>query len=241
MSTRRSFIASAALTAALAAPAAAVAEDAAPKPAASPAPSAPPEAPLPPFAFDLKAFDRALGASTDHRHLFTSTKIAEGLVLGQMRGVVDAYEKIGVKPDGVKPVAVLYHGASVALAFDDTVWNEYFLPLQRKNAGDKEVAKDFATVVEAKTTGNPCLHATGKDNDASIEWLVKNCNAALFACDHATRGYAGFIAKELGLKHADVYAAMAAHLVPGAMLVPAGIWAVHAVQERRYTLLVSTL
>lgn len=60
-------------------------------------------------------------------------------------------------------------------------------------------------------------------------------------CNHATEGVASGVARKLGKNPADVYKTMSTHLVPNAMLVPAGVWAVHAVQERHYTFLPASL
>ncbi len=197
---------------------------------------------MPPLNFDMAAFDAALNTGAQHRHMFASVLIEGGLVLGQMRGVLDAYEEIGISAKAVHPVAVLYHGGSVLLAFDDAMWNDYFIPMQPKATKDlNEYAKDFDTIYTAgKTKGNPCLHKTGEKDDSSIESLVAD-GANFFVCNNATKGFASYIARTLKLNRLDVYRKLAAHLVPNAMLVPAGIWAVPAVQERRYTYQQSTL
>jgi hypothetical protein len=237
MSTRKNFLASSAALAALApATVAAAAPAPSPSPLATPA-SNPAMAPL---KFDLGAFDLSLATTATHKHLFTSVKIDGGEVFGAMRGTLDAYAGMGISLKDVKPAAVLYHGFAIALGFDDVVWNEYFLPLVAQNAADDrsmQVKKDFETVVDPKKKGNPCLHKTGGDDDTSIESLVADAGARIYMCNHATEGVASVIARKLSKNAADVYAKMSAHLVPNAMLVPAGVWAVHAVQEKRYTLL----
>jgi hypothetical protein len=48
-------------------------------------------------------------------------------------------------------------------------------------------------------------------------------------------------ATTLGKPFDDVYSDFAHHLVNNAMLVPAGVWAVHAIQEQRFTLLQTSL
>ena len=197
-----------------------------------------------PLKFDLGAFDLSLATTATHKHLFTSVKIDGGEVFGAMRGTLDAYVGMGISLKDVKPAAVLYHGAAIALGFDDVAWNEFFLPLLAQNATDDrtiEVKKDFETVVDPKKKGNPCLHKTGGDYDTSIESLVADAGARIYMCNHATEGVASIVARKLGKNASDVYETMKTHLVPNAMLVPAGVWAVHAVQEKRYTLLPTSL
>jgi hypothetical protein len=206
--------------------------------AATPSPKPTPEPSFPPLHFDLAAFDAVLNAATTHRHLFASTKIDGGEVFSAMRNTLDAYAEIGIASHDVFPVATLYHGGSVLLAFDDAMWNAYFIPLQKRAAvNPNDYTKDFNTVYDAKTRGNPCLHKTGSHDDASIETLVADAGARFFVCNNATKGFAAHLAHRLTLQPAKVYDDLAAHLVPNAILVPAGVWAVHAIQERRFTLL----
>jgi hypothetical protein len=206
--------------------------------AATPSPKPTPEPSLPPLHFDLAAFDAALNTAATHRHLFASTKIDGGEVFSAIRNTLNAYADIGIAWHDVFPVAAFYHGGSVVLAFDDAMWNTYFIPLQQQAAGNpNDYTKDFNTVYDAKTHGNPRLHKTGGRDDESIEALVADAGARFFVCNNATKGFAAHIAHRLRLQPAKVYSDLAAHLVPNAMLVPAGVWAVHAIQERRYTLL----
>jgi hypothetical protein len=231
MSTRKTFLASSAALAAFAPAAVAAAKP-------SPAPM------MAPLSFEIAAFDLALATAALHKHLFTSVKIDGGEVFGAMRGTLDAYAGMGVSLKDVKPAAVLYHGFAIALGFDDLVWNEFFLPMLALDATDTrsiDLKKDFDTVVDPKKKGNPCLHKTSGDDDSSIESLVADAGARIFMCNHATAGAAAILARKLGKNAADVYKTMSTHLVPNAMLVPAGVWAVHAVQERHYTFLPTSL
>lgn len=217
---------------------------AAASPSAAPSPPAKtsPEPAIPPLTFSLAAFDAALATSSPHRHLFASTKIDGGEVFGAMRGTLKAYADIGVAASDVRPVAALYHGASIALAFDDAMWNVYFLPANEKDdPAHAEIHKDFESVIDSKKKGNPCLHREGGEYDSSIEALVADAGAHFFVCNNAARGFAGMLAHRTGKSEVEVYKELAAHLVPNAMLVPAGVWAVHAIQERHYTLLQTSL
>jgi hypothetical protein len=159
-----------------------------------------------------------------------------------MRNTLNAYTDIGIPLRDVVPVTVFYHGASVLLAFDDAMWNEYFVPLRPKGPpSGKEFFKDFDSVYDAKTRGNPCLHKKGGREDTSLESLVADAGARFFVCNNATQGFAHYIASHLKKPALTVYQDLMAHLAPNASLVPAGVWAVHAIQERKYTLLQASL
>jgi len=206
--------------------------------AATPPPS--PEPSFPPLRFDVAAFDLVLNVPATHKHLFAAAKLNGGLILDAARNTLTAYTDIGVSIKDVQPALVFYHFTS-CLGFDDVIWNDFFIPLQPKSPKTSEFATDFASIYDGKTRGNPCLHKTGKPGDTSIESLIADANARFFVCNNATRYFAGYAAKQLKLDPLDVYGKMTAHLVPNAMLVPAGVWGIHAVQERHYTYLQATL
>ena len=219
MQTRADFLATGAL--------AALAGTPPPKPSASPS--------YPPLAFDLAAFDAILQTPAAHRHLFAAQRLNGGQVLETMQAVIDAYTSTGADASTVKPVAVLYHGVSLLVALDDVAWNRYVIPYPAKDfKGAKEMAGDVASIYQAGGKGNPCYHRTGKDDDISVERLVLE-RAHFFVCNRALQGVSGMFARASKRNKVEVYNELSAHLVPGATLVPAGIWAVHAIQERKYT------
>lgn len=237
MTTRSEFLGAGAVAAA-AIPQLAAASPAPKAGSATPAPSAEPS--FPPLHFDLAAFAAVLDVPATHKHLFTAAKINGGLILDAAASTLGAYDDLGVPLKDVQPAIVFYHYSS-ALGFDDLIWNDYFIPLRPKGNSQTEFAKDFGSVYNPKVSGNPCLHKTGKSDDVSIESLIASANARFFVCNNATRFVAGYVAKQLKLDPLDVYAKMKAHLVGNAMLVPAGVWAIHAVQEHKYTYLQATL
>ncbi len=236
MTTRKDFLAAGAIAAV-----APVAAGAAPLPSPSPHASGAPKN-FEKLNFDLPAFNALLDRTAAHKHLYASVKVDGGEVLSAMRNTLKAYGDIGTPLTDVFPAAVFYHGPSIAIGFDDAMWNEYFLPLARKmQKSHNPMAKDFQTAIEAKTKGNPFLKKQGGEWDYSIASLVADAGAHFFICNIATHGFADYIATELNLKADDVYRALAAHLVSNATLVPSGVWAVHAVQEHRFTLLHTSL
>ncbi len=79
------------------------------------------------------------------------------------------------------------------------------------------------------------LKKKGGDWDSSVPALIADANARFFVCNLAAHGWATRIAKQLHLPAKDVYEDLASHMIPNAMLVPAGVWAIHAIQERQYT------
>ena len=194
----------------------------------------------PKFDFDLEAFNALLDGAQAHKNLFTAVQIEGGEVLLAMRNTLNAYRDVGVNWSDVFPVAVLYHGFSIFLAFDDLVWNRYVIPFSGKLKHGNGAAQ-IASVREFGPTGNPCLREQGGDGDISIRSLIADAGARFFVCNNAALGTASMVAKALGKPFDTVYADFAHHLVPNALMVPAGVWAIHAIQEQRFTLLQTSL
>jgi hypothetical protein len=203
----------------------------APTSGATPQPSSSPAAMLTmeevlPRGFDMAVFDAALSTPAKYKHLFAC--IAEvSVALTATRSTLNAYRVVGVPATDVAPAVVFYHGASVLYAFDDAMWSRYVIPSNSAPAGDSK----------EKITSNPILKKKGGDWDSSAPALIASANARFFVCNLATHGYATRIAKALHLPAKDVYEDLSSHLIPNAMLVPAGVWAIAAIQERQYTLL----
>jgi hypothetical protein len=189
--------------------------------------------------FDLDAFNALLDGAQSHKHLFAATEINGGEVLGAVRNTLNAYRDVGSNWNDVLPAVVLYHGISIVLGFDDTIWNRYVIPASHKMG--PSIAKQIASVRKSGGSGNPCLRKQGGDNDTSIQSLVADAGTRFFVCNNAARGFSSYIATRFHIGEADVYDEVSRHLAPNAMLVPAGVWAVHAIQEQRFTLLQTSL
>jgi hypothetical protein len=228
MTTRKDFLAAGAIAAAI--PGVALADSApAPHPVSTK------------LDFDIEAFTQLLDSSQSHKLLFAAVEINGGEVLGAMRNTLNAYRDIGVTWNDVLPVAVLYHGLSICLAFDDMIWNENVIPLQNKGPKESPHTRQIASVRKNGGSGNPCLREQGGEDDTSIRALIGDAGTRFFVCNNAARGVSNMIGTALGKAPDAVYADLARHLVPNAMLVPAGVWAVHAIQEQRFTLLHTSL
>ncbi|HTU82838.1 MAG TPA: hypothetical protein VMF61_11950 [Candidatus Acidoferrales bacterium] len=223
MSSRRDFL----NAGALAALAPTIAATPAPLPSPSSKPS--PEPSFPPLAFDLAGFDAATSKPAQHRHMFASRTLDGGLVLDAIQTTLNAYASIGTTVSSVATAAVLYHGLSIMLAFDDAIWRDLLVPVAAKLPGAAKT--DFAKYTNAK--GNP-FRKPGSPDDPSMAGLAAG-GTLFFVCNYAARGFAEFMAHANGLAPAAVYDRMSKNMLPGASLVPAGVWAVHALQDRHYT------
>jgi hypothetical protein len=187
----------------------------------------------------LAAFDDAVRTNAPHKHIFAATMFAEGDVISAMRNTLNAYQELGTPMSDIFPVAVLYHGPVVAIALDDAMWNKYVVAGAKKLPPKSDARADFDSIYDAsseRTDGNPCLHQHAP-HDRSVESLVGDVNARFLVCNNALRGYSSQLATVLAQPPNEIYADLTGHLVKNTTIVPAGVWAIHALQELHFTLL----
>jgi intracellular sulfur oxidation DsrE/DsrF family protein len=240
MNTRKDFL----LTSSLFALSPALADAASPSP--SPAPAARGrKLPELTFDFDRARFDEILAKPAKHKQCFAATRLSDD-VLDGMNNSIRAYEEyLKEGPAAMQAVAVLYHGLSIALAMDDAIWDELITPIlrgkqfQSEVKNDPQMQRDVSALALGK--GNAFLRSKTDDpDDVSIQRLVsKGCS--FFVCHNAIGGFSGFVADALKLKREEVHRRLLAGIVPGALVVPAGVMAVNACQEAKFTYIQSSV
>lgn len=190
-------------------------------------------------AFDLAHFNQIIGRSATHRNSFGIAGIDGGEGLYAINNTYATYKlSLNVPVDEVFLVGVLYRVEPVAIAFNDDVWNDVIIPALPHVA--PAMRSNFESV--RVSSGNPFLYrppgATG--DDASVESLVSR-GSVFFVCANATLQLANFVANALHRDTQTVYQDFISNLVPGAFLVPTGVWAIHALQEAHFTYLQATI
>lgn len=170
-----------------------------------------------------------LAKPATHRQCFGATKIDDGNVIYAMGNTRNAYvDYLGEAADSVHTVAVLYHGAAIALAFNDKVWNELFFPTLK--GAPRKLRDEFEDAKPGK--GNPYRQ--------DIAGAVAQ-GASFFVCHNAIAGFAHLMAGALKRSAKSVHAALLAGVLPGALIVPAGVMAIDACQEAKFTYIQSSL
>jgi intracellular sulfur oxidation DsrE/DsrF family protein len=193
--------------------------------------------------YDFAAIEQRLNLPFAHRQAFGSHALADGTAGALMLNSLNAYEFDYGEGAGTLHALGIFYGMSVALLLDDAVWKKYRLDVVQQRRGDP--AKRAAP-----GGGNPYGRATssldpaaarsemhGFYHDTSVEALTKR-KASFFACDNALTGLATDIAVSYGMSDEPVqtvHADLRAHLLPGVLLVPAGVAAVNQAQERKFT------
>jgi intracellular sulfur oxidation DsrE/DsrF family protein len=174
--------------------------------------------------------------SARHRMLFDSTSIESGVdALGFANNFIHLNETAyNLTPEQLGVVVVLRH-FSTPLAYNNSVWAKYGKGLVEKLGIKGELATRAATV-------NPVLATSARpQTPPGFEWFADDSLSKLAdkgvryaVCGLATQVLAGMLAGPGGNAKA-VDAELRSNLVPGALIVPAGIVAVNRAQEHGYS------
>ncbi|MEO9226670.1 MAG: hypothetical protein ABI328_09845, partial [Gemmatimonadaceae bacterium] len=133
-------------------------------------------------------------------------------------------EVYGTGDEATCPVIVL-RGEAVAMGLNDSVWARYPVGEQVKVTDSATHAPSTRNVFWKQEEG-----ASEKVAAQSISELQKRGLICL-VCNRALKGWAGELAEKTKQKSETVYADLGANLIPGAYLVPSGIFALIRAQN----------
>ncbi|HEU4628413.1 MAG TPA: hypothetical protein VFS08_01670, partial [Gemmatimonadaceae bacterium] len=187
-------------------------------------------------AWDMSWVERVTGA---HRQVFDAPEIADGTVLHQARSWLAGYAEVyGAKDAEMSAVLVIRH-AAIPMVLDDAFWTRYELGERLANpdgGGEKVVLKDPATGALARR--NPFLSANVRPGDRyAVIWpdggldALIGRGAIVLACNLALRRAVSIVAKADEVSAEAARATVLAHLVPGVVVMPNGIFAVTRAEE----------
>jgi intracellular sulfur oxidation DsrE/DsrF family protein len=178
--------------------------------------------------FDRPAFEAVLARPFRHHQVFATTRLDDGVVLHYMENSLKAYaEGFGEGPGTLHVAAVMY-GTSLAVAMNDNMWTKYGIgavldkmtkDLKPADALAKETKNPFAARVTALMTGG----------------------ASFFVCNNALSGLASGLAETMKGDHAAIHDELVANMLPGVIVVPAGVAALNACQEAQFTLVQASI
>jgi len=180
---------------------------------------------------DLHDLETVLRKNARHKTLIAATKVDRGISLHHAANVLNAFEDTYHEGPGAIRVACVFYGTSLVAALNDRMWGTYHLFDVLDQAQD-------GLPMMLHTPQNPFLRANpaaGRD-DASIETLLRR-GVALIVCNNALTTLARAIAQGQQADAARIHDELAKNLVPGAVLVPAGVAAIVLAQEAGYTYL----
>lgn len=175
------------------------------------------------FTFDRAGFEQILAKAAKHKQCFGIMKINGGAPLEGMINSINAYDDfLKEGPGALQAVGVLYHGAAVGFAMSDAVWNEYLIPFL--SHAPAMIRQDLGGVKPG----------SGNAYKEEVRELLGR-GASFFVCHNAIAGISELVASSLKASAQSVHAAIMAGIVPGALVVPAGVMAVNACQEAKFT------
>jgi hypothetical protein len=126
------------------------------------------------------------------------------------------------------------------MVFNDAMWKKYEIGKERKvkdaDTDKWAVRNPFAGPGSAR---QPASTGSAAEPQSNLDWLTRHGHVIL-GCDRATRGYAGIIAGKTKRDSQAVYEELKANLLPGVILQPTGVYAVHRAQEAGCTFSKST-
>jgi hypothetical protein len=195
--------------------------------AVAPAVAAGPNAAASPY--DFAAIDAALNRPARHRQVFAVARIADGTVMSLVNHTLDAYETTMGEGKGAMHPATVFYSRGVVLGLGDRIWQTYRIA---------EAARRRGEVLTATTSaGNPFSD--------DLRGLVAR-GTTLFVCDNALADWSRYLPAMMGSTGGEsspeeIHAELRRNLVPGALLVPAGVAALNASQEARFTFVQASL
>lgn len=184
--------------------------------------------------FDEARFAALVARRVTYRHLFAAKRANGGSVLSAIRNTFEGWKSLqGVQPAQINAVAVLYGGDAVMLGLNDAVWNQLLWP--------SSLAAHQQPLFESARPpgpghGNPFYQSTVSTGDLSVAGL-SGMGVTFLLCNEHLRELASQIAPRVKRGVGDVYARLVRGAVSGGFVVPSGVWAIHALQEKRFTYL----
>jgi intracellular sulfur oxidation DsrE/DsrF family protein len=154
-----------------------------------------------------------------------STKI-EGDALYTAADVMDTFHEVYNTPDDQTRVVVVMRHFGAAMGLSDAIWNKYAI-------GEERTVTDPLTKSPARR--NIFLRAALNDKEpwelnSKIEPLMAR-GVTILVCNRAAMGLASTLAKKANKPLEEVQADVKAGLVPGAYLMPNGVFAIIRAQN----------
>ena len=186
----------------------------------------------PPSTWDMSWVDRI--ATAPQKAVIDSTKL-ENDALYTAVDIMDTFHEVYNTPDDQTRVVVVMRHFGAAMGLTDAIWDKYAI-------GDERNVTDEATKKPSRR--NPFLRAAPNAKESwelnsKIEPLVARGMTAL-VCNRAMMGLASTLAKKANKQVEEVQTDLRANLVPGAVMMPNGIFALIRAQNAGCALYRST-
>jgi hypothetical protein len=173
--------------------------------------------------WDTSWLDRL--ASAQHRVVFNTSEVSDGNVLSYATSFLNDFHTVhGTSDQQTRPV-IVFRRLGTPMAMNDAMWERYAI-------GEDQKIKDPTT--KAPATRNvywkPREGATGWESEYALEPLQRRGLISL-VCNVALGNWASGMAQKYQRDPEVVKAEWRANLIPGAILVPSGIYALIRAQN----------
>jgi hypothetical protein len=188
-----------------------------------PSVSLPHAATHPSSPWDMSWVDKL--ARRTHKVAFDTTVIDDGIALDHASMIFDQFHDVFSGDDSQTGVVLVMRQNGTVMGFADELWERY--PL-----GDDPKLTDPETKKPARRNPFYAVRPNDSPNQASnrIERLMAR-GAIVLVCNNATTNIARSMARTTGKDVETVVADFRQHLVPGAILLPSGVFAMICAQN----------
>jgi hypothetical protein len=180
-------------------------------------------------------FDKLLKFKGRGKQMYDVDPIGGGDFLSVIKNSINGlHYGYDIPMNEIKIVAAM-HGAANMLNFDDSMWAKYKLGEMLKIEDPTTKAPATRNIFYPKKNPNGSTDPSDRSGiyqDYGIEALLPR-GLQLLSCHNATEAQAGRIVKLNSLKESieDVVGDLQSHTLPGVMLVPAMVAAIHMLQS----------
>lgn len=163
-------------------------------------------------------------ATAQYRVVFNGSEMADGAALDMASTFLDHFHDVHGTSDGQTRPVIVFRRLGTQMAFNDAMWAKY-------SVGEDTKTTDSATGAAAKRNVY-WKTAPGSSSDASTTIAtLQGRGLIVLVCNIATNNVGGRLAAKNHLDADEVRKELKANLVPGAILVPSGIFALIRAQN----------
>ena len=164
-------------------------------------------------------------AAAQFRVVFNASEINDGTVMDQVRTFLDHFHDVHGTADAQTRAVIVFRRLGAPMAFNDAMWDRYAI-------GEDIRIADPGTRRGAKRNlfWRAAVGASPQDVALQLETLQQR-GAISLVCSIATNTWAARTAARLHLDADAVASEIRANLIPGAILVPSGIYALIRAQN----------
>jgi len=172
-----------------------------------------------------------------HKVVFDSPEIGFGAALYHAFSYLSSVKDVFGGGDSDASVVVVLRHAAVPMLYNDAMWAKYDIGTETKTLDQK------TKVAVTRNVYYQRVDKEGKPNDDRPSDTIKSLSSRgviFIGCDMATRGFAYRLGQKTKQQQKDVYEEIWQNLVPGAILLPTGIFGMLMAQEAGCAFMKST-